>query len=404
MSLFWITRILAVAIALLLVPLYLDLVVALAGNLLCRRRRQAEPVREIRLIALVPAHDEELHIAQTVASLLKAGFAATQAAPGGDFLPRVFVVAHNCSDATAERAAEAGAEVVRIDDAECRGKGAALRAGFCAARAAGANAFLVVDADSIASPNLREAMARALARGQQAAQCRYELELPAETGLFSLARLRVLAFRGINVLRSRGRARWGLSAGLFGNGFAVTAEALERVPFAVDSICEDLEYHVHLVCAGLRVGWVEETAVYAPLSRPGATQARQEARWEGGRFRVAALATRPLLRALLRGNLCALGLLAEAWSLPLARGVLVVVLAVLLPVPWLRMIALGCLLLTVAYVLGAALIGPAPARDLAALSLAPVHILWKLALTPLVVFQTRRRAAWTRTAREAERP
>lgn len=392
---------LAVVIALLVVPLYLDLAVALAGNLL-RRRRQTAPVRAMRMVAVVPAHDEELHIARTVASLLNAGFVAARGEDSGAFLPRVFVVAHNCTDATAERASRAGAEVVRIDDAACRGKGAALRAGFRAARVSGANAFLVVDADSIVLPNLRAAMEEALACGQEAVQCRYELDLPATAGLFSLARLRVLAFRGINVLRSRGRAGWGLSAGLFGNGFAVTAEALERVPFEVDSICEDLEYHVRLVCAGLRVGWVEETAVYAPLSRPGAAQARQEARWEGGRFRVAALATRPLLRALLRGNLCALGLLAEAWSLPLARGVFGVLLALLLPVLWLRLVALGCLLLALAYVLGAVLIGPAPLKDLAALSLAPLHILWKLVLTPLVVLQTRRRAAWTRTAREAE--
>ena len=61
----------------------------------------------------------------------------------------------------------------------------------------------------------------ALERGAAATQCRYELELPYSRRATSLERLRVLAFRGINVLRARGRAELGFSSGVFGNGFAV---------------------------------------------------------------------------------------------------------------------------------------------------------------------------------------
>ena len=91
-------------------------------------------------------------------------------------------------------------------------------------------------------------------------------ELPSSRPATSLQRLRVLAFRGINVLRARGRAGLGFSAGIFGNGFAVADSTIERVPFTVDSICEDLEYHVRLVLARLRVEWVEEAYVHAPLA------------------------------------------------------------------------------------------------------------------------------------------
>ena len=402
MMLFWTIRVLAGMFVLLLAPLFVDIAVSLVGNLR-RRSGQRAACRVIRLAAVVPAHDEEIQIARTVSSLFHAGFVAAVSSDD-DFKPRVFVVAHNCTDATAERAAEAGAVVVRLDDATQCGKGAALRAGFRAARASGANACMVVDADSVSSTNLLEAMRSALASGEEAVQCRYELDLPTNTGVFSLPRLRALAFRGINVLRGRGRAGAGLSAGLFGNGFALSEEALERVPFAVDSICEDLEYHARLVAAGIRVGWVEETSVYAPLARAGVAQARQEARWEGGRFRVAALSTGPLLSAAFRGNLCAVGILAEVWSLPTARGVLCLLLSALLPVPWLRGFALVCLCLLVLYVVGAAMLGKEPCKDLAALSMAPLHILWKVALTPLVVLHMRRRTAWIRTARETPRP
>jgi cellulose synthase/poly-beta-1,6-N-acetylglucosamine synthase-like glycosyltransferase len=404
MMLFWITRCLAVALVVSLAPLFLDIALALLGNLR-RRRPFPAPVRQIRLAVVVPAHNEEPQIARTVQSLLAAGCApaAEQAAPG-QYLPRVVVVAHNCTDGTAAQAEQAGAILLPLSDLRLQGKGAALRAGFRTAAAAGANAFLVVDADSVASPNLIAAVTAALASGAQAVQCRDELDLPLTTSIFSLSRLRALAFRGINVLRARGRAGMGFSAGLFGNGFALTASALERVPFAANSICEDMEYHGKLVCAGIRVQWVEEAGVLAQIAPRGAVQARQEARWEGGRLRVAAISTLPLFTAAIRGNLRALGVLAEFWSLPMARGVLGLLLAAVLPVPWLREFAAFCALLTLLYVLQAALLGPAPAKDVAALLLAPFHVLWKAALTPMVLLHTRRRTQWTRTGREVPRP
>ncbi len=66
---------------------------------------------------------------ETVASL----YAADRLAP-------VIVVAHNCSDATDELAAQAGAQVLELKDVALGGKGAALREGFSAAIAMGANA------------------------------------------------------------------------------------------------------------------------------------------------------------------------------------------------------------------------------------------------------------------------
>ncbi len=248
----------AAAIALLTAPLVADLMVCIAGNLRRTRAPRTARAETVRLAVVVPAHDEDLTIARTVQSLLAAGCSAHVAHPAGEtaagaWEASIFVVAHNCSDATAKMAAGAGARVIELNDPRQRGKGAALRCGFEAARRAGANAFLAIDADSVASPNLIPATCAALEAGAAATQCRYELELP-PTGPFRLLdRLRVLAFRGINVLRARGRAGLGFSAGLFGNGFALTAGALERVPFSVNSICEDLEYHIRLVCAGLRV-------------------------------------------------------------------------------------------------------------------------------------------------------
>jgi cellulose synthase/poly-beta-1,6-N-acetylglucosamine synthase-like glycosyltransferase len=405
----FLTEGLAAAMAVLTVPLLADLAVCIAGNLRRGRKADAAKVREIRLAVVVPAHDEEAMIARTVQSLLKAGCAPAASPIAGDCAAAAWsvpliVVAHNCTDRTAAVAAGAGARVVELNHVMMRGKGVALRYGFEAARAAGANAFLVVDADSVASRNLVSATTAALERGAAATQCRYELELPSSRPATSLERLRVLAFRGINVLRARGRAGLGFSAGVFGNGFAVADSTIGRVPFTVDSICEDLEYHVCLVLARLRVEWVEEAYVHAPLAPVRSAQASQEARWEGGRFHVATRATGRLLASIARGNWRAFEMLAEAWSLPISRGVLALILAACLPVHWLHVFAIAGAALVLAYVLEAVFLGNSPWRDFAALAVAPVHILWKLAITPLVLRQSRGSAEWDRTQREAQTP
>ena len=383
--------VLAVAMAIFAAPLFFDLALCMAGNLFRPRRPKTQVRAGIHLAVVIPAHDEEGMIARTVRSIHTSD-AATD----------IYVVAHNCVDATAKEAAEAGAHVVELSNRKLRGKSAALRHGFAAALEAGANAILVVDADSLASTNLIASTCALLQQGADAVQCRYELEVPS-TG-HPLARLRALAFRGMNVLRPRGRAGLGLSTGVFGNGFALTAETLERVPFSVNSIAEDVEYHTLLVESGIAVSWNEEAFVHAHSLASAKAQATQEARWEGGRFRVGSRATGQLLLALLRGRLRAFETLADVWSLPLSRGILALLLMAFVSVHWLHVFALVCAGIALLYVIQAALLGNDPGRDFAALAAAPIYIAWKALITPLVLLQSRSRAEWARTKREAPQP
>ncbi len=233
--------VLAIAIAAFAAPLFVDLAICIAGNFFRARRPGGVARREIRLAVVVPAHNEEGMIESTIRSLRVSG-------PDTP----IYVVAHNCTDATAEIATDAGARVLVLSNPRLRGKGAALRHGFATSFAEGSNAVLVVDADSKVSANLIEATRLKLAEGAEATQSRYELKLAADQAYKPMARLRALAFRGMNVLRAKGRAGLGFSTGIFGNGFSLTAEALQRVPFDADSIAEDVEFHTRLVSAGFR--------------------------------------------------------------------------------------------------------------------------------------------------------
>ncbi|HET9852055.1 MAG TPA: glycosyltransferase family 2 protein [Candidatus Limnocylindrales bacterium] len=90
-----------------------------------------------RVVALIPAHDEAARIRLVVAAACRQ-------------LP-VLVVDDGSSDDTAAVAEAAGAQVIRQSPNE--GKGAALRAGFAAALAEGAEAVVTLDGDGQHDPS-----------------------------------------------------------------------------------------------------------------------------------------------------------------------------------------------------------------------------------------------------------
>jgi cellulose synthase/poly-beta-1,6-N-acetylglucosamine synthase-like glycosyltransferase len=341
--------------------------------------------RPIRLAALIPAHNEQQLIASCVASL-------RAASPPS--LP-IYVIAHNCTDATAERAAAAGATVLPLDDT-IGGKGTALHFGFTQALAAGAEAVLVIDADSTVSSNLTQAVAQAVASGSAAVQCRYVAANPETT---PRTRLLALALLGMNVLRPRGRTRLGLSCGIFGNGFALTADTLRSVPYLANSVVEDREYHLHLLRAGLRVDFLDHATVHGELPTASPATATQRERWEGGRILMRRRWTLPLVRHVLSGRIRMLEPLADLLSLPLATAASLLCVCLLLPLIWLRLYAAFGLATFILYVLVAATFSPSPVATLRALVSAPAYLVWKLLMIPRTRMAARADAAWVRTER-----
>ena len=96
-----------VALALLTLPLVVELAVLTIASRLPRRRVSSTTSAPFHLAIIIPAHNEEILIGPCIESLR----ISTAVDPA-----RIIVIAHNCSDRTAERASQAGAEVVVYDD------------------------------------------------------------------------------------------------------------------------------------------------------------------------------------------------------------------------------------------------------------------------------------------------
>ena len=372
-------------------PLVLELLLVTLANLLpARRKFRAKlttiPENDAKLAIIIPAHNEELLVGRSVSSIRASAGPAI----------KIFVIAHNCIDNTAARARTAGADVLVYNDPTAVGKGFALRHGFEHALAAGAHAVMVVDADSIVSQNTVAAVLAAFASGARVAQCRYEMLSTTER---SSTRLAALAFRGFNVIRPRGRERLGFSSGILGNGFAIDRSILETIPYDAFSVVEDLEYHLHLVMAGERVRYLDEAVISADFPESRAGEAVQRSRWEGGRLHTARIWALPLLGKIMRGRLRLLEPLCDLTGLPIAYGAFVLILALCIPLAWLRWYAAVSLGIVLSHVLVAAWAGPDFLKTLQLLALAPVYILRKLWMIPGVVRGSSSKAAWVRTER-----
>ncbi len=387
----------AVLIGLLLVLITLPgtfelCLLTIAGILPRRRARpptlaQASPLRTIAVV--IPAHDEERGIVRCVNSV------AACVRPAGLQVLTV-VVADNCSDRTAELAREAGARVmVRIDDHR-RGKGYALNYAFEILLREGVDAMVVIDADTVSESNLLVEITRILGSGADGVQARYGVLNPTDSIRTRLMNVALMAF---NVLRPRGRDRLGLSAGILGNGFALTRETLLAVPYDAHSVVEDLEYHLRLVRAGRRIRFADASGVRADMPVGGRGSETQRTRWEGGRARMIRTEVPALLRDIAGGNLRLFEPLLDLLLLPLAYHVTLLAGAIILPGPFSRLYGLMALGIVAGHVIAGIIVGRGTWRDLTIIPAIPVYVMWKLILTRRIMTTAQISSTWNRTKR-----
>ena len=299
---------------LLLVPvavLLVEVVLALAGR--APMAGSAGGTRA-RLAILIPAHDEESGIANTLRSVLAQ-------LDRGD---RVLVVADNCTDNTAAVAATQGAEVVIRRDSSRRGKGYALDFGVRHLEKEAPEIVIIVDADCEVGPGAIDRLARLCANSGRPVQALYLMHAPAGASL----RTRIAEFAWIvkNRVRPTGLARLQLPCQLMGTGMAFPWSTLRDANLATGHIVEDLQLGLELALAGTPPLFAPTALVasHFPASSEGIRS--QRVRWEHGHLGVIfAEAPRLLWASLRRANFSLFALALDLLVPPLALLSLLVV-------------------------------------------------------------------------------
>ena len=351
-----------------------------------------------RFRILVPAHDEERRLPDTIDALRAIEYPAQ--------LVEIHVVADNCGDRTAQIARAAGLEVHERQAPAEQGKGAAL-AWLIDRLPPGApdDVFVVVDADTTVSPELLCAFDRAFAVGADAAQGLY-LVHDADRGGEVGFRAAALAIR--HLVRPAGRTALGGSSSLYGNGMAFREPIARRFRWSND-LTEDLEMGLRLLLAGHTVAFVEDAVVEADMPETRADALSQNQRWEAGRLRVARRYAPRLIAAAIRrrhGRRWPYADAAIDISLPPLTTFAALTGAAALGaasfgrgrVRWFGAAAVIALGLQVAHVVAALRRAGAPPAVRRSLLRAPAHLVWKSK-----VWASATRAApsdWVRTTRD----
>jgi 1,2-diacylglycerol 3-beta-glucosyltransferase len=365
-----------------------------------RPRHSARSVGS-RFAFVVPAHNEASQIAATVSSLRAVDY------PADTF--EVVVVADNCTDDTAGLAAAAGAKVLSRQHASLKGKGYALEFAFAALVEADPrlDALVVVDADTLVDKDILQIFAGCIASGARAMQGHYGVSNPLASWR---TRLIAVAMAMFHRLRSLGRERLGVSAGLRGNGMCFTTALLREHPHQAFGLVEDVEYGIALGRAGIRVVYADAARVYGEMVADAEGSRSQRQRWEGGRWALVKRDLLPLAGAALRCRNPLLGDLAMDLAVP-PLSYLGLALGVGTALELVRWGAYGaCSPLTLglwgtgwacllAYVGRGLVLSELGLAGVSALCWAPFFVGWKVLL---LLRPGRKTAAWVRTKRQGE--
>lgn len=235
---------------------------------------------------LIPAHNEEAVLGALLANLRKLEYPS--------HLMDVYVVADNCTDATAALAREAKALVYERHNTREQGKGYALRWLLEQLEAAGCeyDAYVVIDADSVVSANFLHVMDAQLQAGHVIIQSQYRVQNGEAAWT---AGLRAIAFALFNHLRPLGRSVLGWSSGLKGTGMCFSGAVVKQFSWTSFSLTEDIEHHVMLLKAGLRIAYAPAAIVWSAMPTSLKQSQSQQMRWERGRLDLVRRYVAPLI-------------------------------------------------------------------------------------------------------------
>ena len=355
--------------------------------------------RLLNIGVLIPAHNEEEGIVHTIEGVLACDYPRNKL--------KIFIIADNCTDSTAEKARNAGALVFERFDNINRGKGQALDWFLKNSLDIYHNTNIITIIDADVSPDrnyLREISASLSNPKIQVVQAFNSVSNPDAGWRPGLSDA---AFNIFCHLRMAGSVRLAGTAVLKGNGMAFKTELLKQYGWPCHSVVEDMEFTLRLLVDGITVSYNPDAVIRSEMVTSGKSATSQRSRWEGGRFMLVRKMTLPLLKLFAAtGQPRYLYALAELATPPLSLLVMLFSLAtagalMLLDGAWL-MLASSFWLILVFYVISGQIQRGAPLSTWLYLAAAPLYILWKIPIYVGMILK-KKSSTWIRTERESKK-
>lgn len=307
---------------LVLIPIFVFSFECLLSVILIRKRSIQVTSNERPSVAvLVPAHDEQEIIEQTLKTVL----------PTLGTHDRLIVIADNCSDETAAVARSINCPnntvtVLERDEPDCRGKSYALEFGIQFLKKSPPDVVVVLDADCSVDEQLVPRITEIAAAYQRPVQGRNlsTAESTDNSSAGSVHAVSELGFRFKNLVRPFGSTRLGLPYHLMGTGMAIPWNVLQKASFAGGHLAEDMQFGVDLALKGYPALFCPEVGVTSRLPETEAAFLSQRTRWEQGHLRTSLTQVpRLFIAGLLKARLSLLFLAVDLTVPPLSLLILI---------------------------------------------------------------------------------
>jgi cellulose synthase/poly-beta-1,6-N-acetylglucosamine synthase-like glycosyltransferase len=284
-----------------------------------RKDELANDVNAQPVAVVIPAHDEGGGIVPTIEDI-KAQLRK------GD---RLLVVADNCTDDTAARAAAAGAETIGRHDRTKLGKSYALDFALKHLSSNPPGFVSFIDADCRLAAGSIDQLRKVCAATNRPVQA-LDLMTAPEGSPINL-RVAEFAWRVKNWARPLGLQKLNLPCQLMGTGMMFPWDAIRSVNLASGSIVEDLKLGLDLAQIGYAPFFCPKALVLSrfPASEDGATDQRK--RWETGHIQmIVSELPRSLFKAMTQRNLALFVLSLDLAVPPLSALVMLLAISLCL--------------------------------------------------------------------------
>lgn len=229
---------------------------------------------QISVAVLIPAHNEETVIAETISSII----------PQLKKQDRLIVIADNCCDRTATIAREMGVTVIERENKELRGKGYALDYGMQYLTENPPEILILVDADCIVEEGAIKKLTETAKILHQPVQALYLMETPPQPSPKDL--ISAFAVKVKNLVRLGGLYNLKQPCLLAGTGMAFPWDVIQTVNLASSHIVEDMKLGLDLAIAKYPPVFCPSTQIIGKLPTKIDTATTQRKRWEHGHLEM----------------------------------------------------------------------------------------------------------------------
>lgn len=253
-------------------------VIYLILGFLLKAKKYPETEEQKTYGILIPARNEEAVIGQLIESIHLQYYDHSKI--------KIFVVADNCTDNTAQIAREKGAIVYERFNSEKRRKGWALEFLLEQIEAdygiTSLDAYMVFDADNLLDLNFVHEMNKAFVVNKHIVTG-YRNTKNFDTNIISSA-YGIHFYRGI-VAYHRPRSRLNVGTHIAGTGYVISSTLLKD-GWNWFTLTEDTELTITQSCKGYKIGFCEQAVFFDEQPTNFFVALRQRVRWDKGRLTV----------------------------------------------------------------------------------------------------------------------